>query len=462
MQLKSLQLKNSIEDFILDVNVTNLGDVNYFVGESNSGKSFLLETLHQKNLKVGYLKDSPSFSDFWDNKIKNWEELTINRVALLDILDYRQATSHEKYIDIDEEVKIILQEFGQYENEVILKGKHSDPKASVSSVKKIYNLIFWIVYFIVVNDVDLIAIDEPECHLHPHITKTLPTLFEYLSDRYSIQFFIATHSPFLLSAVAKLTYEETLIKQTVYLLKDGKLIDKHNEFTPNASAGYWGPKLIPIVNDLLGSGIEDLFIEQSVEPTPDSPILVLCEGQNGDEDARIYNIIFDKIVPEVMFVSCKGSSQLYRSFQLLNKVKPGLSANLRIYMIRDRDAEFPDFESIELWEKNNPNAKILTKRAMECYLFNTETASKLNKRYSIQSDSKKLDNLNNLLFRIDQEVHNGVKTSNYKEDLLIVFSRATNFILDSKVEKTLHFETLAGLITPDTEIYKLLYNDIFK
>jgi AAA domain, putative AbiEii toxin, Type IV TA system len=462
MNYNFLELKCKKEDFYLNTTLKNLGDINYFAGESNSGKSLLLDTIYNTKENICSIKDSPNLAEFWDEELEDWETLVNNHNIILDVLDYRQASTDPIYSQVIEELGIIINEFGHYEETMINQGKNADPKGAATSSKKIYNLIFWIVYLNLKDQVEQFVIDEPECHLHPYITKTIPLLLEYLANRYGIQFFVATHSPFILSAVARITYEETSIKQTVFFLKHGELIDKYGEVSDSASSGYWGQKLIPVANAVLGSGIEDLFIEQSVDPDRDAPTLILCEGEHSDQDALIYNTIFHELKPSCLFVSCKGSSQLYRSFQLLNEVKPGLSANMRIFMIRDRDGEFPDKAAVDRWENDHPNAKILTKRAMECYLFNSETAKALNTKYNQVSDTKKLQDLDVLQAKIEKEVRDGEKTSDYKESLAIALNRATNFILDNKVGPDHHYIALAQLIKPEFETYKQLFEDIFK
>lgn len=391
MKYHKIDINTQKEDFILNVTLRNLGDVNYFAGESNSGKSLLLDCLYNQYSNIGSIKDSPFMSEFWDDNIANWDDLITKNNIILDIIDYRQASKEKLYQDIIEEVGIIIQEFGGYELKLIHQGKNATPTAPSTSSKKIYNLIFWVVYCYLVNKVTEFVIDEPECHLHPYITKTIPLLLEYLSDRYELQFFVSTHSPFILSAVARITYEETSIKQSVYFLRNGRLIDKYKKESENAEMGYWGQKLIPVANEILGSGIEDLYIDQEAAPSPNAPIIVFCEGQAGDEDARVYNIIFDDLKPSCLFVSCRGSSQLYRSFQLMNSVKPGISANMQLFMIRDRDGEFPNTEAIQKWEYDNPGAKVLSRRAIECYLFNSEIARLLIAKYNGKIDESKLD-----------------------------------------------------------------------
>ena len=97
---------------------------------------------------------------------------------------------------------------------------------------------------------------------------------------------------------------------------------------------------------------------------------------------------------------------------------------------------------------------------MECYLFNSETAVSLCKKYNLQATN--LERLDKLQASIAREVHMGIKTSQYKEDLKAIFSQATHFILEAKVPLGQHYETIAKLITIDTKNYKDLLSDIFK
>ena len=43
---------------------------------------------------------------------------------------------------------------------------------------------------------------------------------------------------------------------------------------------------------MLGVGLMNFISPQNRVVSPDAPILVLCEGENEVQDAKIYNIIF--------------------------------------------------------------------------------------------------------------------------------------------------------------------------
>lgn len=462
MKYYNLKVIQNQADFKLNINLRNLGDVNYFAGETNSGKSMLMQCIHEQNDNIGFIKDSASMAQFWDPEVKEWNDYFSQGMIILDILDHKLASEDPQYTETIDEVKMVLDEFGYYEDNLISKGQDNLDTTSTAASKKVFNLLFWMLFKYLKDATTEFVIDEPECHLHPYLTKTIPILLEFLAEKYTFQFFVATHSPFILSAVARITYEETQIKQSVYFLSHGVLVNKRGENTKDAESGYWGQKLIPVANNVLGSGLQDLFIEQAIEPDEFAPILILCEGEKSNQDAKVYNRIFKDLQPRVLFVSCKGSSQLYRSFQLLNEIKPGLSGNFIVYMIRDRDYEFPSMQDIKNWEADHPNAKILTKRAIECYLFSTENAIALNNKFNQKIDQVRLRKLEQIQSKIQIETENGTVSSNYKDDLKVFFNEATHALLETAVKEGDHYETLASFITPQTKSYRELFNDIFK
>lgn len=74
------------------------------------------------------------------------------------------------------------------------------------------NILHFIAAIVYLKNYDLVLIDEPELHLHPEIQKKLGLIFRELSSRLSIQFIIATQSPFIVSNLAQ--------DDNVYLFKE--------------------------------------------------------------------------------------------------------------------------------------------------------------------------------------------------------------------------------------------------
>jgi AAA15 family ATPase/GTPase len=110
----------------------------------------------------------------------------------------------------------------------------------------LFNLIkIYFKYFSGGNTTTLLF-EEPESFLHPSYQKILPSLLNdlFINESSSVQIFITTHSPFIISAAGE--YSDT---QKVYMIEDGVCLN------PEGSSGK---DVKGIAATMLGAGIEDL------------------------------------------------------------------------------------------------------------------------------------------------------------------------------------------------------------
>ena len=102
-----------------------------------------------------------------------------------------------------------------------------------------------------------ILIEEPENNLHPSLQKKIPFILNELINSFpkniqsKIQFFISTHSPFLIGAASDFD------DQKVYIVEDGFLVDVNNKLAIG-SEGYKGSECNWVVSKMLGAEITDL------------------------------------------------------------------------------------------------------------------------------------------------------------------------------------------------------------
>ncbi len=143
----------------------------------------------------------------------------------------------------------------------------------------------------------IILVDEPESNLHPEFQKKIPfvikEILEVDFEEVRAQFFIATHSPFIISAAAQ--YPET---QKVYLIEDGQTVDLEGNLGQGQN-GYSGGECLLAVNKMLGANFQDLgmptnyiLVEESSKktfldtlfkkPEFNLNIEVICSNPNGD------------------------------------------------------------------------------------------------------------------------------------------------------------------------------------
>lgn len=315
------------------------------------------------------------------------------------------------------------------------------------------------------------------------------------------QIFIFTNSPFIINKSANITEQEKYehfcnncnIQSPIYKSSDENFVPQikvyylpNNTLATKTGAiiydnlgkqkgryGYWGKKASLIATKIISEGLNLQSNHQDINTTLKKdklPYIIICEGQSDQADSLFYNKIFENYNNHpVLFVSSKGSSQAIASFELLNQILFNLEAKFNILMLRDRDHEFPDQTSIIKYQKNFIGRKVLLKRAIECYVYNSETAQLLLKSINKSLTNENKIKMDNLQIKIQNEVENQKLGNDYKEKLVNLFKKIT-FEYDKcretfKSKNPNWFESIdviAPLIDKNTEIYKDLAKIIFE
>ncbi len=445
-----------------DLNFQALAKVNYLVGENASGKTRALKTILKKYKNSFLIQDG--ISNIESDRFFSLDSVLIGGQKDSNLEIYNKAKN-------------------EFQNEAffILKNIYGIKKNEIDSggYEKLFVFCLLLLYLIKNQFYKIFLIEEPEIHLHPKIQKYLPNLFQYFVKKYDIQFFLSTHSPFVVSGVGEITETEKEFfniilpkrsrnrkkfypSQKVYFLKDSQLANKRGYVSTKGNFGYWGNKVNQISNKMLGVGLIDLISPQPTSPTKNAPKLVLCEGEGDGSDAKIYNTIFKKLNPPALFVSCRGNSQLHKSFRLIKEIKPGLSADFEILMVRDRDHEFPKLEDILNYENTNEGCKILRRRAIELYIFNVEIAEKVLTEQNLKLTTKNRNKLYRIINQTKRQTEKGTSGDQYKDNLWYAFVEAiknSGYNLNPQSKDLRVY--LAKFVTPETKTYKELYEIIF-
>lgn len=117
-----------------------------------------------------------------------------------------------------------IQSSGQY---ILLQLMQLDALLNKFKSDKIYN-----------EPKEIIILEEPESYLHPKFQKYIPLILDQIAKRHNVQFFVSTHSPFVINASGE--FKDT---QRVYLIEDGQC---HN------SDGYSGYNARTKAKEMLG------------------------------------------------------------------------------------------------------------------------------------------------------------------------------------------------------------------
>jgi hypothetical protein len=332
----------------------------------------------------------------------------------------------------------------------------------------------------------ILLIQCPENDLYPSWHLKIPTLLDKLAMHYRLQIFVITNSPFVIASVGELSEEQKVMchcskddylpRHKVYVLRNGLVASKRGEISldidnrPKGRYGYWGKKSNFIASQMLSNGLLSNSRLDDFTVSSDAPIVILCEGSKDEADAIIYNTIFETYNKQAaLFVSCQGTHQLTTSFDVFRQIKNSLSADFNLYMLRDRDHEFADLNAIKEYERSYPKRRVLHKRAIECYLYNSETADLLLKTIGKELTNNNREKMDLLQAKIQHEAETGYTGHEYKDALKEMFASITmeyNHTLEQKLianpDFRLSTDVIAKLITKETQTYKDLAISIFE
>lgn len=489
--LEAIKLVNFGRISETGIALRKLSRVNYLVGENGSGKSSILEAIYANfqpsilpQLGINLSQSKFNFKLNSQTKSLKPEVLFLNQDSSI-LAKFLLSNPGVK--DYEGFIKELLLQYNYLDLSIIteLSGLGSDlnktnDSSNLALFKSKFEKILEILTKFNHQKPQLILLEEPEHFLHPSLIKQLAYIFDEISLSHNVQFIIATHSPFLITSSGDITEKERIDcecdkkeffpSQKVYLFKNGLNITKNGRTGKSefgnflGSDGYWGKKVGLVSAKMLGAGLADFISSSEPDYNEFAPFLILCEGQGKDEDARIYNTIFADKNPRTMFVSCRGNTQTSFSFEILEQVKNGIYGNFRIFMLRDRDHEFPTFEDIKEYRHKLPYRKVLFRRAIECYVFDAEIVKNFFEEKGLKLADSLLQRLQKLQAKIQSEAEHAVQGNSYKDRLIDIFEQ----ILDSYNQQAttmMDFDEfkwqMVKQIKPNTKSYKQLVEDIF-
>jgi hypothetical protein len=113
----------------------------------------------------------------------------------------------------------------------------------------------------------IILIDEIGNSLHPEFQKKIPLLLNFwqskkqqTDNKLKLQFFIATHSPFIVSSISK-NFSDN---HKIYLIEDGQtreIRDSKKKNTEVSNDGFSGKESMLCINQMLGVEVPDIITD---------------------------------------------------------------------------------------------------------------------------------------------------------------------------------------------------------
>ncbi|MBN1968433.1 MAG: hypothetical protein JW870_03610 [Candidatus Delongbacteria bacterium] len=192
--------------------------------------------------------------------------------------------------------------------------------------------------------------------------------------------------------------------------------------------------------------------------------IVFCEGtQRGRKyknfDSQVYTLIFGENYPDTSFISMGSSNDLENTNNPSISLVKNLLHESEIIKLVDRDEKSP----AEIDELIQKSVKVLSKRHIECYLLYDEIIRKLCEKFEknelyeqcIQIKSEKVAN----------SVERGNPLDDIKSasgDIYVELKKLLGLSHCGNTKDAFLRDTMAPLITPETDVYKELENEIFK
>lgn len=291
------------------------------------------------------------------------------------------------------------------------------------------------------------CIDEPEAHMHTALQSKL--LFElYAQIPENSQLWISTHSMGMLKTAKELELAHP--GSVVFLDFSDKDYDVPVVLTPSAITSTIWHKFM----DLALGELSNMIAPSTV---------VFCEGTSKGRsvknfDAVVYKRIFSSKYADVEFSSVGSCSEIENPDNVSMQIVKNLLKSSQIIKLVDRD----DKSSQEIEDLKKNGIKVLNRRHIECYMLDDEILRKL-------CTSKGMDDkIDECLSMKTTAINESIKRGNSNDDVKSAAGDIYNGLkqilgLTACGNKTHTFlrDTIAPLITEDTQVYKDLEKEIF-
>lgn len=298
-------------------------------------------------------------------------------------------------------------------------------------------------------DDTVFCIDEPEVHMNTRLQGDL------LEELYSLvpensQLWISTHSIGMLRRARDLNEK---FPGTVVFLDFGNVDFDHPQvlepIKPNRA--FWEDCLKVALDDL-----SDLVAPSRVvicEGTPSSGT-----GKNSGHDERCYNAIFAHEFPETRFLSAGNSNDVKGDRLALVGAIRALAKGAEVVRLVDKD----DHSQEEIQERLNEGVRVLSRRHLECYLFDDEILTALCAQAGKPEEAPAL--LAEKCQAIQACVAQGKPEDDIKSAAGMIYTSAKQRLQlrdCGNDAKAFQRDTLCKLIVPAMATYQQLRQDIF-
>jgi predicted ATPase len=292
------------------------------------------------------------------------------------------------------------------------------------------------------------CIDEPETHMHTKLQgKVLRAIYNLIPKM--SQLWISTHSIGMLQEADDIEKENP--GTVVFLDFDEKNFDETQIITP----AHIGKAVLDKFYELAFGDFAKLILPKT---------LVVCEGSSDGKtrknyDKIIFTRIFEDTHPDTFFISGGSCNEIENIETKFGEIMNTLLKSTNLIKIVDRD----DRSEGEVNELHQKKIKTTSKRHLEAYLLDNEIIKKLCDK--VGSSEKNEECIREKNKAIENAISRGKSRDDIKAASCEIYNALKRVLKLSQCGNNADSfmrDTMAPLITPDTEVYKQLEKDIFK
>jgi predicted ATPase len=310
-------------------------------------------------------------------------------------------------------------------------------------------LLDLIVKRVTYNDT-VFCIDEPELHMHTRLqARLLEEIYRLLPP--PCQLWISTHSIGMMRKAREL--HENNPAEVVFLDFHELDFDKNTQLTPTVpNRAFWRKALTVALDDLA-----DLVAPKQV---------VLCEGRKpspgnparGEFDASCYRIIFAQDFADTDFLSVGNAAEVQSDRLEAGGAIQTLVSGTTVIRVIDRDDRSPQ----EISQLEKEGVKVLSRRHLEAYLMDDEILTALCAK--VEKPDRAAEVLAAKVQAMKDSIARGNPSDDVKSAAGIIYNESKRILAltgcGNYVEAFCR-DTLAPLVVPSTETYRLLKHGIF-
>lgn len=294
------------------------------------------------------------------------------------------------------------------------------------------------------------CIDEPEAHMNTRLQGALlEELYRLVPE--NCQLWLATHSIGMMKRARDLSAAHP---DTVVFVDFGdKDFDETQVLKPI-------PPTRPFWQRVLNVALDDLAA--LIAPNR----VVICEGapkvpgagKNASMDSECYERIFEAEFPETKFISAGNSHEVENDRIALIQALQSLVQGTQVVRLIDRDDHAPE----DIASKTAQGVRVLSRRNLECYLFDDEVLTKLCEVHGKPEEAINL--LGDKITALTNAQARGKAADDLKAASGEIYTHAKKrlgIVGGGNDVKAFMRSTLTPLINPEMGVYQELRKDIF-